>query len=641
MNHLLKKLKLIGLLSCAVQGYGQEFNYKGIDIQGQLKNATTTEVSLNFRIIDLTEGIVWEEDHIDVPLYDQNTYQLTLGQGTYLGGSIVLFENVNWFNVDRVEIRRTDAGPAYLIGTCNLLPLPYSFHSLTTEFAPFTFDLTDNISSSPGANYVLRFDGTQFFTEEEWLGDTANFAWFSGTATYTDTATYAYSPNDADSALLAFYSDTAGYAINADSTVYADTAYYADTAGVVSYAINNWGISGNSGISSSNFVGTSNAEYFRFRTNAINRLSFGNNNIFNSTEYNGFALESNQGALFNMNTNPGITNITTPFLYFHGLKRGFSGGENAFSLDSAMGTYSFVWGKDNSANGIYATVFGLGNIADSTTIGATSYDAEAGFASGRGNRVSRMGVAIGDSCKADYYRNVAIGKNVIANNNSATTGIGWNVLSTGATTWAAGQNITATGNYSTVMGTNASSNGFTGTFVYGDNSTIDTVKSTAAHQFMVRAAGGFIFYSSSDLSMGVELTSGAGSWTIISDRNKKANIQEINSQSFQKGLSKLPISKWSYRNRNERHIGPMAQDFYTAFGLGESKRHINMVDIHGVTFMGIKHLSNRLKETDGLDEKDELQKDIEDQKEELENLKKRIKVLNQRIIMEEQTLDNK
>ena len=63
-------------------------------------------------------------------------------------------------------------------------------------------------------------------------------------------------------------------------------------------------------------------------------------------------------------------------------------------------------------------------------------------------------------------------------------------------------------------------------------------------------------------------------------------------------LSALPISIWSYRDAGEatRHIGPMAQDFAAAFGVGRSDRYINSIDAIGVTMAAVQALETRVRE---------------------------------------------
>jgi hypothetical protein len=54
----------------------------------------------------------------------------------------------------------------------------------------------------------------------------------------------------------------------------------------------------------------------------------------------------------------------------------------------------------------------------------------------------------------------------------------------------------------------------------------------------------------------------------------------------------LPIDEWSYvSERGVRHVGPMAQDFYAAFNVGEDDRHISSIDESGVALAAIKALT--------------------------------------------------
>jgi len=48
-------------------------------------------------------------------------------------------------------------------------------------------------------------------------------------------------------------------------------------------------------------------------------------------------------------------------------------------------------------------------------------------------------------------------------------------------------------------------------------------------------------------------------------------------------VSQIPLTEWNLKTQDPsiRHLGPMAQDFRAAFGLGEDERHINTVDSDG------------------------------------------------------------
>ena len=58
----------------------------------------------------------------------------------------------------------------------------------------------------------------------------------------------------------------------------------------------------------------------------------------------------------------------------------------------------------------------------------------------------------------------------------------------------------------------------------------------------------------------------------------------------------LPMSTWRYKHQaeNVRHMGPIAQDFFEAFQLGEDERRISTVDADGVAFAAIQGLNAKL-----------------------------------------------
>ena len=83
-----------------------------------------------------------------------------------------------------------------------------------------------------------------------------------------------------------------------------------------------------------------------------------------------------------------------------------------------------------------------------------------------------------------------------------------------------------------------------------------------------------------------------------SDRNSKADLAPVDSGAILERLVELPIQKWRYREDTDsgEHIGPMAQDFAAAFGVGHDDRVIHSVDAHGVAFAAIQGLHQRLLE---------------------------------------------
>jgi hypothetical protein len=64
-------------------------------------------------------------------------------------------------------------------------------------------------------------------------------------------------------------------------------------------------------------------------------------------------------------------------------------------------------------------------------------------------------------------------------------------------------------------------------------------------------------------------------------------------------VAALPLAVWNYKSQDAtiRHLGPMAQDFHAAFGLGESDTGITGVDADGVALAAIQGLNQKLEET--------------------------------------------
>lgn len=63
-------------------------------------------------------------------------------------------------------------------------------------------------------------------------------------------------------------------------------------------------------------------------------------------------------------------------------------------------------------------------------------------------------------------------------------------------------------------------------------------------------------------------------------------------------LRKIPVTTWNYISEGQqvRHMGPMAEDFHKAFGLGTSNTSIGVQDIAGVSMAAIKALELRTAE---------------------------------------------
>jgi hypothetical protein len=97
---------------------------------------------------------------------------------------------------------------------------------------------------------------------------------------------------------------------------------------------------------------------------------------------------------------------------------------------------------------------------------------------------------------------------------------------------------------------------------------------------------------------GVQVPAGGGSWASISDRNVKEHLASVDKLQFLARVLALPITTWNYKTQvaSIRHIGPMAQDFFAAFNVGEDDKHITDIDEGGVALAAIQGLNQKLEE---------------------------------------------
>jgi hypothetical protein len=291
-----------------------------------------------------------------------------------------------------------------------------------------------------------------------------------------------------------------------------------------------------------------------------------------------------------------------------GFRATVAGGEaNVASGEAA----SIGGGQGNTASGIKPTVGGgVANSASDTT--ATVSGGKSNVASGEaasigggfGNTANEIDSTIGggfSNAATGFRATVGGGNSNGAGGNSATVGGGVNnvAFGTGATV-PGGDDNTAQGNYSLAAGRHATAS-HNGAFVWADSSSFDFA-STAQDQFSVRATGGARFVSAINGSTGaptagVTLAPGGGSWASLSDQASKTAVTPASGRAVLRKLSSVPVSKWSYRSQDDsiRHIGPMAQDFYRAFGIGEDRKHIDSVDADGVALAAIKGLHRELR----------------------------------------------
>ncbi len=187
-----------------------------------------------------------------------------------------------------------------------------------------------------------------------------------------------------------------------------------------------------------------------------------------------------------------------------------------------------------------------------------------------------------------------------------------------------GHFTTASGDYSFAAGRRVSTNNQTGSFFFGDSDPNNkgTKLSSAANQFAARFNGGYYFISSNAgaSDIGVRVLPGGNSWSAISDVHLKENFLRVSSESVLNKIALMPLTTWNYKGQEKtfRHYGPMAQDFFAAFGKDDlgiigCDTLINQQDFLGINLIAIQALEKRTEQ---------LQKDNEELKQRLSNLEK-------------------
>ena len=175
------------------------------------------------------------------------------------------------------------------------------------------------------------------------------------------------------------------------------------------------------------------------------------------------------------------------------------------------------------------------------------------------------------------------------------TAIGFTNTASGQGSVAIGYRVTADADYAVALGHRASANGHDGVFVAGDESTTDSIEAVANNEFAARYAGGYRFRTNATLTTGCNLPAGSGVFSCSSSRMLKEHFAGVDGEDLLARFRQVPVNTWSYIGEagGVRHLGPFAEDFRAAFGLGVDSQSIGLLDIAGVNFAAVKALEAR------------------------------------------------
>ena len=309
------------------------------------------------------------------------------------------------------------------------------------------------------------------------------------------------------------------------------------------------------------------------RSNAVTVLKNGNVGVGPSAPTASFHVDAVNGVLFDGSTSGGIP------VEGSGSRMMWYQGKSAFRA----GSVQTQW--DDASIGDYSAALNFRTTASGTYSFATGYQTEAS-----GQRSTAMG--------------------------SSTIASGLHSTALGSNTEAVADFSTAIGRYVKV-GAAA-----TGTIFIGDNSVSSLNTASTPNRFSARFDGGYRFFTKSDLSTGALMNNGDNSWSTVSDSTKKENFFKVDGEEVLNKISKFNLRSWNYKTQDPakfRHYGPMAQEFFNAFGndgIGTvgNDTTIASADFDGINLIAIQALEKRSKE------QEVRIKELEKQNQELVNL---------------------
>lgn len=556
------KLLLMACLlygSLAAQSPFDAFRYQGY-LNATKEALYQTDVNTVFTLYRGAnkEELIYEESHV-LPVDKLGYFAASIGEGT-------ITSNSNFSSLSAVSFSANDFYYLHIkingesLEYVRIMSVPFSMIAQKTMQKFSLNELTDVDTSGINENDVLKWDGNK---------------WKPSPDLFYDTIPYA---------------DTTLFAIRADAAKYADTAF------VALQSKNAWLIHGNNTIDPAiHHLGTNDANPLHFITNGNRRMTIlpnGNIGVGTENPTTDLHMIGDNGILFEGTTGAGTIPVEgegTRFMWYPA-KAAFRAGtveaprENFWNNTNignhsiavgrsvmARGDFSAAFGEQNQANGSHSMALGFNSITDAT--------APYSLAGGHNSRtVGPYSVALGRANRAIGEASFALGYHSTARGDYSFS-FGWYSESKGINSFAFGYRAIAEHD---------------GSFVFSDRSSNDSFSSSLANQFTARVAGGVVFYTSADLSSGVVLPPGSGSWSALSDSASKTNIFKIDEAEILSKINQVNVYEWKYKNeKNAIHIGPMAQSFYTTFGFGSDNRYISSVDIDGVNLAAIKALYQR------------------------------------------------
>jgi hypothetical protein len=293
----------------------------------------------------------------------------------------------------------------------------------------------------------------------------------------------------------------------------------------------------------------------------------------------------------------------------------FGKGQVVMGTDSVTGSYGTVFGHNNAARGDSATVCGgfdnnaSGDISAICGGGAHFAEALGSFVGGGINNHVRPDGGIGTICGGQW--------NELSGHGAVVCG--------GVLNDASGyRSFVGSGDYNFNNGSyGAIPNGYADTIASGWYSMV------FGSQVYVNTSNRVVFYDGANpgrfglnrddrdggisypIHVGTDATNGNGAhltpggvWTNGSSRTFKENFQPLDGQELLAKISGMQIDAWHFQDTDERHVGPVSEDFVEAFNVGavceadgrRDDEYLSAGDVAGVALAGVKELTRENRE---------------------------------------------
>ncbi len=271
-------------------------------------------------------------------------------------------------------------------------------------------------------------------------------------------------------------------------------------------------------------------------------------------------------------------------------------GGNSLALNSltvASAEYSIAGGYRSTATGLMSLAIGDRVLASG--FGATALGNQTVASGSTAAALGQLTVASGNESFAAGFKTKAIGPSSAALGEEAQAAggsalaAGFRTQALGNASMATGTGTVAAGAASVALGSVVTAQG-DGSFAFGDRNTGFPVNA-GPNEFLVRAFGGIGL--NTGVNIGCDLPAGTGAWACTSSRLAKEGFEAVDGETMLERLATVPIQRWRYRGTEAAHLGPTAEDFHAAFGLGESATKIATVDANGVSLLAVQALERR------------------------------------------------